>query len=137
MRLITFICLLTLSLGCTSTKKTTAKSGNLNGTWIPVKQEIGGNELPNAAFDKQSLTIKDSNYTFIAESVDKGVVQYNQGKMDIYGKEGVNAGKHITAIYKYENEQLTICYNLTGSSYPQAFITTGKPLLFLSTFKKG
>jgi uncharacterized protein (TIGR03067 family) len=136
MRLIIFIFLLISSLACISTNNTTVKSGNLNGTWIPVKQEIGGTALPNAAFEKQSLTIIDSNYTFIAESVDKGVVQYSNGKMDIYGKDGVNAGKHITAIYKYENEQLTICYNLTGDSYPQAFETKGKPLLFLSTFKK-
>ena len=29
--------------------------------------------------------------------------------MDIYGREGVNAGKHFTAIYKMESDQLTIC----------------------------
>ena len=56
--------------------------------------------------------------------------------MDIYGKQGVNAGKHFTAIYKLENELLTICYNLRGDSYPAAFETKGKPTLFLSVFKK-
>ena len=78
-----------------------------------------------------------------AESADKGEVTYNNGKMDIYGKEGVNAGKHFTAIYKYENlpaggagGQLTICYNLMGDSYPEAFETKSKPVLFLSVFKK-
>ena len=74
MRLFTFTCLLILNLACTSTKNNRIKSGNLNGTWIPVKQEIGGAALPNAAFEKQSLTITDSNYTFIAESADKGIV---------------------------------------------------------------
>lgn len=68
--------------------------------------------------------------------MDKGVLKYNGNKMNIYGKEGVNAGKHFTAIYKYENEQLTICYNLKGDSYPEAFDTSGKPALFLSVFKK-
>ncbi len=57
--------------------------------------------------------------------------------MDIYGKEGVNAGKHFTAIYKYDNEQLTICYNLSGDSYPKTFETKSKSRLFLSVFKKG
>jgi hypothetical protein len=88
------------------------------------------------AFAKQKLIISDSNYTVMAESVDKGVVHYKDDKMDIYGKEGVNAGKHFTAIYKYENNQLTICYNLSGDSYPQAFETKSKPTLFLSIFKK-
>ena len=136
MRLIVFISLLVLSSGCVSTKKSASKSNKLNGTWIPVKQEIGGTVLPAAAFEKQKLIINDSNYTFIAESVDKGIVKQGNDKMDIYGKEGVNAGKHFTAIYKYENEQLSICDNLAGTSYPEAFETKGKPTLFLSVFKR-
>jgi uncharacterized protein (TIGR03067 family) len=103
MRSITFISLLILGLNCTSTKNVTMKSNKLNGTWVPVKQEIGGTLLPKAAFENQKLMISDSNYIFTAESVDKGVVRYSNDKMDIYGKEGVNAGKHFTAIYKFEN----------------------------------
>ena len=56
--------------------------------------------------------------------------------MDIYGKEGVNTGKHFTAIYKYENDQMTVCYNLVGDSYPETFETKSKPTLFLSVFKR-
>jgi len=108
----------------------------LDGTWIPVKEEFGGKELPAAAFQKQKLVISDSNYVFTAESVDKGVVKYSDDKMDIYGKEGVNIGKHFTAIFKYENEQLSICYNLKGDNYPEAFSTAGHPLYFLCSFKK-
>ncbi len=66
----------------------------------------------------------------------KGIVKYKDDKMDIYGKDGVNAGKHFTALYKLENEQLTICYNLSGDSYPESFMTEGKPAYFLSVFKK-
>jgi uncharacterized protein (TIGR03067 family) len=118
-------------------KKTTGQDNKLNGTWIPVKQEIGGKELPKAVYEKQKLVIVDSNYILSAESVDKGVVKYGDGdKMDIYGKEGVNTGKHFTAIYKFENEQLTICYNLAGDSYPDGFETKSKPTLFLSVFTK-
>jgi len=80
--------------------------------------------------------MSDSTYTFIAESIDKGVVTYKDDKMDIYGKEGVNAGKHFAAIYKFENDQLTICYNLSGDSYPETFETKGKPKYFLSVFNK-
>ena len=137
MKTITFISLLALSLSYTGLKKAVTQTHNLNGTWIPVKQETAGKELPKAVYEKQKLVISDSNYTFTAESVDKGIVRYGKGdKMDIYGREGINTGKHFTAIYKFETEQLTICYNLTGDSYPDAFETKSKPTLFLSVFKK-
>ena len=136
MRPVSFLLLLCLTMGCTSTRSAKSGSRLLDGTWIPVKQEMGGRELPPAAFAKQQLIILDSTYTFTAESVDKGVVKYSGGKMDIYGKEGVNTGKHFTALYKYEPGQLTICYNLTGNSYPESFETKGKPMLFLSVYKK-
>jgi len=121
---------------CSSSKNSSTTSNPLNGTWLPIKEEIGGKELPPAAFSTQKLVMSDSNYTFTAESVDKGVVRCEAGKMDIYGKEGVNAGKHFTAIYKMENDQLIICYNLAGTSYPSAFETKSNPVLFLCTFKK-
>jgi uncharacterized protein (TIGR03067 family) len=143
MRLLLFISLLSLMPGCAGTKNAVQQSNKLNGTWIPVSQEIGGTSLPKAAFQNQKLIIADSQYTVIAESVDKGIVKYTGDKMDIYSKEGVNAGKHFTAIYKYENPAtgnqgaaLTICYNLAGTSYPEAFESKSKPGLFLSVFKK-
>ncbi|HLK31180.1 MAG TPA: TIGR03067 domain-containing protein [Puia sp.] len=133
MKTLSFLMLLFFTFGFTATKN----SDSLNGIWIPVKQEIGGTALPPASFEKQKLVISDSAYTFTAESVDKGVVKYaSDNKMDIYGKDGVNAGKHFTAIYKYKNEQLSICYNLKGDSYPESFDTKGKPMFFLCVFKK-
>ena len=112
------------------------KSSNLDGTWKPVRQELGGHEMPAAFFEKQVLVISDSSYTLTAESVDKGVLRYFEGKMDIVGKEGVNAGRHFTAIYVLNNDSLKICYNLAGDSYPEAFETKSKPALFMSVFQK-
>ena len=136
MRLMTFAFILLLTFGCASTKSSSLKYYPLNGSWLPVKQEMGGKELPTVAFEKQKLTISDSAYSFIAESVDKGELKYANGKMDIYSKEGVNAGKHFTALYKIENEALTICYNLLGDKYPEAFETKSNAMLFISIFKK-
>jgi len=109
---------------------------NLNGKWIPIRQEMGGKVLPMGNFKNQSLIIKDSTYTFSAESIDKGVVTYNDGKMDIFGKEGVNSGKHFRAIYKINNELLTVCYNLAGNWYPEEYDTSKSPVLFISIFRK-
>ena len=141
MRLIILISLLVLTVSCADTKKSTSgsnliNSSKFNGTWVPVKQELNGTLLPAAAFKTQKLVINDSAYTFTAESVDKGVVKYRNNKMDIYGKQGVNMGKHFTAIYKFENGQLTICYNLSGNNYPETFETKGRPAFFLSVFEK-
>lgn len=112
------------------------KSPELNGTWTPVKQEIGGMQLPAAAL-KQKLTIDGEKYTVVAESTDKGRIEYSDGdKMDIYGEDGVNAGKHFTARYKHADGQLTICYNLAGDHYPETFDTKDKPMFFLSVFEK-
>lgn len=136
MRLISIFISLILILSCSGPKNVISQLSKYNGSWIPVKQEIGGKELPKAAFEKQRLIIKDSTYTLVAESIDKGIVKVNGNKMDIYGREGVNKGQHFTAIYKYENNQLCICYNLKGDGYPESFETKPKTLLFLSIFQK-
>jgi uncharacterized protein (TIGR03067 family) len=137
MRSIAFISTLVFCFGFTGIQNTPLQSNKLNGIWIPTKQEMGGSALPATSFATQKLIIKDTTYTVIAESLDQGIVSYNgNNKMDIYGKDGPNAGKHFTAIYKYENGQLTICYNLRGDTYPESFETKEKPLFFLSVFKK-
>ena len=136
MRLLFLLPILAFAVGCTCSRNSSTKNNKLNGTWVPTKQELAGTSIPEGAFANQKLIINDSNYTFIAESADKGVVKYTGDKMDIYGRDGVNAGKHFTAIYKYENGELTICYNLLGSGYPESFETKGKAMYFLSVFKK-
>jgi len=107
-----------------------------DGTWLPIRQEMGGKAIPSAAFAGQKLILKDSTYTVIAESVDKGTVKVNGRKMDIYGTDGTNKGKHYTAIYQIKDGQLTVCYNLAGDSYPDTFDTAGHPMFFLSVFKR-
>jgi uncharacterized protein (TIGR03067 family) len=134
MRTITFLSLLILCLGCSNTKHSKS-TFNLDGEWIPIHQEFGGKELPAVSYAQQRLVMKDSTYTVFAESADKGIVNYSNNKMDIFGKDGPNAGKHFPAIYKMENNELTICYNLKGNGYPEAFDTKGKPLFFLSVYK--
>lgn len=136
MRPLLFILVLLIGLSCSNAKNAATKSNQLNGTWVPLQQEIGGDPLSKSTFESERLIISDSNYTFSAESVDKGIVKYQQGKMDIYGKEGVNTGKHFAAIYKLDSGLLTVCYNLGGDSYPVAFETKSKPMLFMSVFKK-
>lgn len=137
MKKILTIGLLALLLwSCHTAQKTQQENAKLNGTWIPVKEEMAGNTLPPAAYQEQKLIINDTTYIMTAESIDKGAVQAKDGKMDIYGRGGVNKGKHFTAIYKFENDQLVVCYNLTGTNYPESFDTKGKPMYFLAVYRK-
>ncbi|WP_305983466.1 TIGR03067 domain-containing protein [Roseivirga thermotolerans] len=108
----------------------------INGTWKPISQNLGGTPLPLAANSNQKLVVTDSLYTMHAESIDKGIIHFDEHKMDIYGQEGPNKGKHFKAIYKQTSDSLTVCYNLQGDSYPKAFSTEGQPLYYLVVFKR-
>lgn len=130
MRLIITLLLISFVFACSSNQ------GQLNGTWIPLEEEIGGAQLPKEAFEGQKLVIKDEIYNMTAESADKGIITITEDKIDIEGRQGSNAGRQIKAIYKLENDLLTICYNLTGDSYPETFSTQGNPMFFLVTFEK-
>lgn len=131
-----FILIISGCLAACSATKSRNAFAELNGNWIPVSQEMSGKELPPAFYQKQRLEIRDSVYTLMAESIDKGVVVLSGNKLDIYGREGVNKGKHFTAIYRKEGDKLVICYNLKGDAYPEDFETKGKVLYFKSVFKK-
>ena len=136
MRRSTIALLICFNISFVSIQKINAQYA-LNGVWLPVKQEMGGRPFPSSVYDNYKLTIADSIYIYSQPAgADKGTIFYTNGKMDIYGKEGVNIGKHYTASYKMENGQLTICYNLSGNGYPEAFDTKDKPMYFLSVYKK-
>lgn len=130
--------LISLSVSCSSTKDSSSasNSGELDGDWYPIKQEMNGQQLPLDSFEYQKLVIIENSFIFMAESVDEGNVTYDNGKMDIYVDVGVNAGRHFKAIYKLENDLLTLCYDLKGGDYPESFDTSSNPNLFLSTFRK-
>jgi len=108
----------------------------IDGTWVPIHQEIGGEVLPKDGFKDQKLIIDGANYVLLAESMDKGNVSHTSTTLDIHSKEGVNQGKSFKAIYVLENNRLKVCYNLQGDHYPPDFNSNGKPYYFLSVFKR-
>lgn len=136
MRIIFFFMLMITIAGFTRQEKNRAWKNSLDGHWITIRMEMNGEPMAEQYYENQQLIIRDTTYTYIAESTDKGIVKYTDGKMDIYGRDGVNAGKHFTAIYKLEEGLLFICYNLAGDKYPDSFDTRGKALQFLGVFKK-
>jgi uncharacterized protein (TIGR03067 family) len=107
-----------------------------DGEWLPVHQEINGKTLLPKDFIIPRLMINGSTYTVLSEKPDEGIIRVKGRNLDIYSTDGTNNGRHLTAIYQIENSKLTICYNLKGNVYPQAFYTAHHPAYFLSVFKK-
>ena len=123
-------------VACSSSQESASNSDELNGGWLPVKQEMGGQEMSAESFENERLAIVGKTFLFVAEGADEGTISYGNGKMDIYVEVGVNAGKHFKSIYKLEENLLTICYDLKGGDYPASFDTSSNPDLFLSVFRK-
>ncbi len=126
--------IMSISLCAAAQLKTSASE--IDGVWIPIRQELGGTEFPPEGFAKHKLVINDTSFTYLSENTEKGALKFNGHKLDIYGREGINKGRHFATIYKYEKGLLTICYNLQGDSYPETFETEGKSNFFISVFKK-
>lgn len=109
---------------------------SLNGAWIPVRQELGGQALPSTSIKIKLLQINANNYSTLGELVDKGTITYKDGKLDVTGVSGINAGKHFTALYQLEGDKLTIIYNLEGTNYPESYETDGKPMYLYAVYKR-
>lgn len=112
----------------------------VQGAWVAVKGELGGKPLPEAFFKVINLTIDGETYIVQAESPDKGDLKFGEvdslKSMDIIGKEGPNKGKTFLAIYKIQDENLVIVYDMEGKTRPTKFETVkGKNQLML-TYKK-
>lgn len=120
--------------GCVVFQQKNSTYSALNGTWKPISEIIAGNPFPETVWATQRLMMYDSSYILSAESIDAGKAILTDSTMDIYGLEGPNAGKHFKARYKLQNDTLTICYDLTGTVYPESFISNYDNFYFLATF---
>ncbi len=120
--------------GCAVLSNRRSPYTNLNGTWIPVEQVFAGSAFSPEYYAAQRLILFDSSYVVYAESTDAGKMVATDRTMDIYGLQGVNAGKHFKASYTLRNDTLKICYDLTGKQYPEVMISDSANFYFMSTF---
>jgi uncharacterized protein (TIGR03067 family) len=112
-----------------------------DGTWKPVSVELGGQPLPEGVLQTMELMIEGNSYFMRAGGqVDRGTLAFNEEsdpcRMDISGTSGPNAGKHIPAIWRLDDDLLTICYGLEGESRPSTFTTGKNPKLFLVKYRR-
>lgn len=111
----------------------------IQGTWLPITAELGGNAFPEELRQAIRLVIEGDIYTVtVGPAMDKGRVALDSAstpmRMDLAGLEGPNQGKTIRAIFEAADGQMRICYELNGTAYPTEFKTMPGTLSFLVTY---
>ena len=114
----------------------------LQGTWEPVKAELGGQPMPDAVLKKITLKMNKNEYdvTITGEQPDHGTWTVDTSAkpkgMSITGVKGPNAGKSFPAIYEMTADTLRICYDLSGAKRPTEFKSSAGTKLYLVTYKR-
>jgi uncharacterized protein (TIGR03067 family) len=109
----------------------------LDGVWIPSTARVGANHLPPQFLASTYLSINGSHYAVqVGEVVDRGILSLDPDRraMDVIGVEGPNRGRTFQAIYALEEDQLTVCYALSGDARPTDFDTCHDPNLYLISY---
>ncbi len=115
---------------------------SLEGTWVPVAAELGGESFDSEVIGSSRLVIDGENYTILVHGTprDRGTLKLNAAvspkQMDITGIEGPNKGRTVAAIYERSGERLRICYDMRGKPRPAEFRTTRGSQLMLVTYTR-
>jgi uncharacterized protein (TIGR03067 family) len=113
----------------------------IEGTWLPVKAELGARPMPDAVLKTISLKMEDGRYEVMADGhPDNGTYSLNTTStpkgMTVVGTDGPNKGKTFPCIYELSGDTLRICYDLSGKKQPADFKTVAGTKLYLVTYKR-
>ena len=114
---------------------------NLTGKWKILTAELGGKELPAKSFKKMVLELDQTSYQLIeGKVIDSGLVEIDEKSvpqsMTITGVFGPNKGKAYQCIFRFDGEDLIMCYNLGGDGPPKEFTTADHPLFYLVRYQR-
>lgn len=113
----------------------------IQGTWLPIAAELGGQPVPDAVLKTIRLRLAAGRYeVFVGEQPDRGTYTMDAAAapkcITVTGTDGANAGKTFPAIYELTGDTLRICYDLSGSKRPAEFKTAGGTALYLVTYRR-
>jgi uncharacterized protein (TIGR03067 family) len=113
----------------------------IQGVWVPVKAEIGGQPLKDDFLTNTVLKLRFGKYeAVVGPMIDKGAYKLNEGAkpktIDVTGKEGPNAGRNIPCIYELRGDTLKVCYGLGDSGRPTEFKSPPGTKFFLVTYER-
>lgn len=114
----------------------------LQGTWIPVKAELGAKPLSEDVLKTIALTLTNHIYevTVQGEQSDYGTWTIDPSAkpkgMTVVGTKGPNTGKTFPCIYEVKADTFRICYDLSGVKRPTEFKTAAGTKLYLVTYNR-
>ena len=113
----------------------------IEGTWVPIAAEFGGERLPEERLRAMWLVLKADSYeAFAGGIVDRGTLQLDASHcphaIDITGTEGPNKGKTILAVCELSGDTLRICYAQNDGGRPPALCTLPGTGMFLVTYRR-
>ena len=142
MKKLLYITFITIASFTSFAADDSAETKALQGSWIPVKAELGGQPLPSDVLRKITLTLTNQNYevTITGEQSDSGTWSIDTSTkpkgMTIVGTKGPNAGKTFPCIYDIKGNTFRICYDLSGAKRPTEFKTASGTKLYLVTYNR-
>lgn len=127
-------------VGCTSTGRQ-HNTKVLQGDWIPVQAELGGQPMAEAILKTISLQLAESTWLVrVGTAPDRGNYEIDSStkpkSMTVTGTEGPNQGKTFPAIYELKGDTLRICYDLSGAKRPTEFKSIAGTKLYLVTYQR-
>jgi uncharacterized protein (TIGR03067 family) len=113
----------------------------ITGKWKIVEAELGAEKLPLSRFEKMVLELDETSYQLIENKViESGVIEHldeaSPKGLLIKAVYGPNLGKTFQCIYRFEGEDLIMCYNLGGDGMPVRFETKPHSLFYLVRYKR-
>jgi uncharacterized protein (TIGR03067 family) len=112
------------------------------GHWTANSATLAGKALPRVITDSIELAVTGVQYEVnVGGRTDKGTCTVDRetspNRMTITGTDGPNAGKKILTIFDFpEATQMRVCYDLTGTAYPDRFESTAENGLFLVIYER-
>jgi uncharacterized protein (TIGR03067 family) len=113
----------------------------LQGTWLPIKAELGGQPMSADLLKTIQLKLDKNQYVAtVSGEPDKGTWSVDSTtkpkSMTVIGVEGPNVGKTFPSIYEIKGDTLRICYDLSGTKRPTEFKSTAGTKLYLVTYNR-
>lgn len=111
----------------------------MTGTWLPIKAELGGKDfrfVPDFKLEVRGDRFK----TYGGTKTDIGRLVFYDGTprgVDVIGEEGQTKGQSLPAVYRFNGNEMEICYDLSGKERPADFVSKPGTQLFRITYRPG
>ena len=98
------------------------ETGSLDGEWQPSAMIVSGASVPDAMREAMTLVIDGDSYRVISgEEIDRGALDIDSIAQPPRMTVTSANGRSLKAIYRFEEGDLIVAYDLQGEQFPTAF----------------